>query len=57
MSAAEPAQQPDTPNASSGARARARSVRQRLLGVPVTIAEQTEASYGAALLALHAGPP
>jgi sugar (pentulose or hexulose) kinase len=32
-------------------------IRQRLLGVPVTIAEQTEASYGAALLALHAGPP
>jgi hypothetical protein len=33
------------------------AIRQRLLGVPVTIAEQTEASYGAALLALHAGPP
>jgi sugar (pentulose or hexulose) kinase len=32
-------------------------IRQRLLGVPVTVAEQTEASYGAALLALHAGPP
>jgi sugar (pentulose or hexulose) kinase len=32
-------------------------IRHRLLGVPVTIAEQTEASYGAALLALHAGPP
>jgi hypothetical protein len=25
--------------------------------VPVSIAEQTEASYGAALLALHEGPP
>jgi sugar (pentulose or hexulose) kinase len=32
-------------------------IRHRLLGVPVTHAEQTEASYGAALLALHAGPP
>jgi sugar (pentulose or hexulose) kinase len=32
-------------------------IRHRLLGVPVTVAEQTEASYGAALLALHAGPP
>jgi hypothetical protein len=32
-------------------------IRQRLLGVPVTVAEQTEASYGAALLALHGGPP
>jgi sugar (pentulose or hexulose) kinase len=32
-------------------------IRRRLLGVPVTVAEQTEASYGAALLALHGGPP
>ncbi len=32
-------------------------IRHRLLGVPVTVAEQTEASYGAALLALHGGPP
>jgi sugar (pentulose or hexulose) kinase len=32
-------------------------IRHRLLGVPVSLAEQTEASYGAALLALHAGPP
>jgi sugar (pentulose or hexulose) kinase len=32
-------------------------IRQRLLGVAVTVAEQTEASYGTALLALHAGPP
>jgi sugar (pentulose or hexulose) kinase len=32
-------------------------IRHRRLGVPVTVAEQTEASYGAALLALHAGPP
>jgi sugar (pentulose or hexulose) kinase len=31
--------------------------RHRRLGVPVTVAEQTEASYGAALLALHSGPP
>lgn len=33
------------------------AIRQRLLGVPVSIAEQTEASYGAALLALNGGPP
>jgi len=33
------------------------AIRHRLLGVPVTVAEQTEASYGAALLALHGGPP
>jgi len=33
------------------------SIRRRILGVPVTVAEQTEASYGAALLALHGGPP
>jgi D-ribulokinase len=32
-------------------------IRQRILGVPVTVAEQTEASYGAALLALNGGPP
>lgn len=32
-------------------------IRERILGVPVLPAEQTEASYGAALLALEAGPP
>lgn len=32
-------------------------IRRRVLGVPVTVAEQTEASYGAALLARHGGPP
>lgn len=32
-------------------------IRRRTLGVPVTVAEQTEASYGAALLAMHGGPP
>jgi hypothetical protein len=32
-------------------------IRGRVLGVPVEVAAQTEASYGAALLALHAGPP
>ncbi|WFU78280.1 FGGY-family carbohydrate kinase [Bradyrhizobium sp. CIAT3101] len=32
-------------------------IRRRALGVPVTIAEETEASYGAALLALRGGPP
>lgn len=32
-------------------------IRHRTLGVPVTVAEQTEACYGAALLALHGGPP
>lgn len=31
-------------------------IRQRTLGVPVMIAEQTEASYGAALLAARGGP-
>ncbi|WP_375787824.1 FGGY-family carbohydrate kinase [Bradyrhizobium sp. Pha-3] len=31
-------------------------IRHRALGVPVTVAEQTEASYGAALLALRGGP-
>jgi len=33
------------------------AIRHRILGVPVTVAEQTEASYGAAMLALHGGPP
>ncbi|MBR0932384.1 FGGY-family carbohydrate kinase [Bradyrhizobium jicamae] len=32
-------------------------IRHRVLGVPVSIAEQTEASYGAALLAMNGGPP
>ncbi|MEN3349948.1 MAG: D-ribulokinase [Bradyrhizobium sp.] len=32
-------------------------IRHRILGVPVSVAEQTEASYGAALLALNGGPP
>ncbi|WGD49381.1 FGGY-family carbohydrate kinase [Bradyrhizobium sp. CB1650] len=32
-------------------------IRRRRLGIPVVVAEQTEASYGAALLALHGGPP
>ncbi|KJC40477.1 carbohydrate kinase [Bradyrhizobium sp. LTSP885] len=32
-------------------------IRHRTLGVPVTVAEQTEASYGAALLALNGAPP
>jgi sugar (pentulose or hexulose) kinase len=32
-------------------------LRRRALGVPVTVAETTEASFGAALLALHGGPP
>jgi sugar (pentulose or hexulose) kinase len=32
-------------------------IRERLLGVPVTVAGETEASYGAALLALNGGPP
>ena len=32
-------------------------IRRRVLGVDVTVAEQTEASYGAALLALQGGPP
>ena len=32
-------------------------IRHRILDVPVTVAEQTEACYGAALLALHGGPP
>lgn len=33
------------------------AIRARRLGVPVSVAEQTEAAYGAALLALHGGPP
>jgi hypothetical protein len=33
------------------------AIRQRALRVPVTVAEETEASFGAALLALHGGPP
>ncbi|KJC59644.1 carbohydrate kinase [Bradyrhizobium sp. LTSPM299] len=32
-------------------------IRLRTLGVPVSVAEQSEASYGAALLALKGGPP
>ena len=32
-------------------------IRQRILGVPVTVAEQTEACFGAALLALQGGAP
>jgi len=33
------------------------AIRQRVLGVPVSVAEETEASFGTALLALHGGPP
>jgi hypothetical protein len=33
------------------------AIRQRTLGVPVSVAEETEASFGTALLALHGGPP
>jgi sugar (pentulose or hexulose) kinase len=33
------------------------SIRQRVLRVPVSVAQETEASFGAALLALHGGPP
>jgi sugar (pentulose or hexulose) kinase len=33
------------------------AMRQRILGVPVSVAEETEASFGTALLALHGGPP
>jgi sugar (pentulose or hexulose) kinase len=33
------------------------AIRQRILGVRVGVAEETEASFGAALLALHGGPP
>ena len=32
------------------------AIRRRILGVPVTVAEETEASFGTALLALHGGP-
>jgi sugar (pentulose or hexulose) kinase len=32
-------------------------IRHRILGVPVTVAEQTEACFGAALLALQGGAP
>ena len=32
-------------------------IRGRVLGVPVSIAAETEAAYGTALLALHGGPP
>ncbi|WP_119304862.1 FGGY-family carbohydrate kinase [Dongia deserti] len=33
------------------------AMRHRILGVPVSVAEETEASFGVALLALHGGPP
>ncbi|MEZ5830552.1 MAG: FGGY-family carbohydrate kinase [Dongiaceae bacterium] len=33
------------------------AIRRRMLGVPVSVAEETEASFGTALLALHGGPP
>jgi sugar (pentulose or hexulose) kinase len=33
------------------------AIRQRILRVPVTVAQETEASFGAALLALHGNPP
>ena len=33
------------------------AIRARRLGVPVSTAEETEASFGTALLALHGGPP
>lgn len=33
------------------------AIRRRILGVPVTVAGQSEASYGAALLALNGNPP
>jgi D-ribulokinase len=33
------------------------SIRERLLGVPVTAAEHQEAAYGAAIIALHGGIP
>jgi hypothetical protein len=32
-------------------------IRQRTLHVPVSVAQETEASFGTALLALHGGPP
>jgi hypothetical protein len=33
------------------------TIRQRILRVPVTVAQETEACFGAALLALHGSPP
>jgi len=33
------------------------AIRQRILGVRVSVTEETDASFGAALLALHGGPP
>jgi hypothetical protein len=33
------------------------AIRRRILGVPVTVAEETEASFGTALPARHGGPP
>jgi hypothetical protein len=36
---------------------RGSKIRQHILGVPVTVAEQTEACFGAALLALLGGAP
>jgi len=33
------------------------AIRQRTLGVRVSVAEETDASFGTALLALHGGPP
>jgi hypothetical protein len=33
------------------------AIRARRLGVPVSVAEQTEAAFGTALLALNGGPP
>lgn len=32
-------------------------IRRRMLGVPVTLADETEAAFGTALLALQEGPP
>lgn len=32
------------------------AIRRRILGVPVSVAEETEASFGTALLAFHGGP-
>lgn len=33
------------------------AIRARVLGVPVSVAQHTEACFGTALLALHGGPP
>jgi hypothetical protein len=33
------------------------AIRRRILGLPVTVAEETEASFGTALPARHGGPP